>query len=196
VVAPPATVCGVRPHRLLRQLARPARHCACDRFGSPGHLQLRAGRGLVLELPNKRIHGRTWARTPAASSARPTRTWPSRTGPRQLAGPVVGFVTLWAATSSGTRGDRSAAKRSTPRFGHIVPRRGSASELFTTGVNDFGAAKQFAIHSRRVQSVRVLLWGVSRQSQIDCITRWGVSIWGMCPVSGSSLKRAVRMAAA
>ena len=102
LVVTPTTVCGVRPHRMLRQLARPARDCARQLVRSPCHPQLRTRRGLVLELPNQRVHGRASPRTPAASSRRPTRAWTSRTGPRKLARPLGGVMTMqWVATSSG-----------------------------------------------------------------------------------------------
>jgi hypothetical protein len=95
LVATPTTVCRVRAHRVLRQLAQPARVCACEVFRSPCHPQFRAGRRLVLELPNERIHGGTTPRTAAASSRRPARSWARRAGPRQLAGPPGGIVIPW-----------------------------------------------------------------------------------------------------
>ena len=93
LVAAPTTVYGVRPHWMLRQLAQPARDRARELLGSLCHLQFRAWRGLVLELSNKRIHARASTRTPATSSPRPTGTWASRTGPRQLARALGGIVT-------------------------------------------------------------------------------------------------------
>ena len=79
-----------------------ARDRSCELVRSPCHLQLRARRGLVLELPNKRVHRRASPRTPAASSPRPTSAWTSRTGPRQLASPFGGIVTTpWVPTALG-----------------------------------------------------------------------------------------------
>jgi hypothetical protein len=103
LVAAPTAVCGVRPHWMLRQLSQPARDRACELFRSPSNPQLRARRGLVLELPNKRIHGRASPRTPAASSGRPTCAWTNRTSPRQLARPFGGVVTTtdWADALAG-----------------------------------------------------------------------------------------------
>jgi len=102
LVATPTTVHGVRPHWMLRQLAQPARDRACELVRALCHPQLRARRGLVLELPNKRIHGRASPRTPAASSPRPTRAWTRWTGSRQLARPFGGIVTTrWVATALG-----------------------------------------------------------------------------------------------
>ena len=93
LVVTPETVCGMRPHRMLRQLAEPARDRPRQLVGSHRHMQLRAGRGLVLGLPNERIHGRASSRTSAASSPRPTRARTSRTGSPKLARPVGGIVT-------------------------------------------------------------------------------------------------------
>src|SRR5580704_13521607 len=77
---------------MLRQLPEPARDRARDLVGSLCHPQLRARRGLVLGLSNKRIRGRAAPCTSGASSPRPTRTWTSRTGSCQLARPVDGIV--------------------------------------------------------------------------------------------------------
>ena len=89
---------------MLRQFAQPARDRACELVRSRCHSQLRARRGLVLELPNKRIHGRASSRTSAASSPRPTCAWTRRTSSRQLARPLGGIVTTpWVATALGVR---------------------------------------------------------------------------------------------
>ena len=50
LVVPPAPLRGVRAHRVLRQLAVAARQRARGRRRAPADPQLRAGRGLVLEL--------------------------------------------------------------------------------------------------------------------------------------------------
>jgi hypothetical protein len=87
MVVAPTTLRGVRAHRMLRQLPESARNGPCDLVGSPCHPQLRAGRGLVLELPDQQIHKWTPPRTSAASSPRPAGAWSSRPGSRQLARP-------------------------------------------------------------------------------------------------------------
>src|SRR3954471_25083537 len=52
-LGPPADVPGVRAHRLLRQLAAPARHGAQRGDGPPDHPLRRARRGLELVLPRR-----------------------------------------------------------------------------------------------------------------------------------------------
>src|SRR3954467_2994821 len=54
-LGPPAPVPDVRPHRLLRQLAGPARDEALPRQRSSRHSLVRAGRGLGLLLPGRAV---------------------------------------------------------------------------------------------------------------------------------------------
>ncbi len=86
LVAAPAPVHPVRPHRLLRQLAVPARHPACQGDRSPGHPLLRAGRGVVLVLPERGLlRDRPGARRPDEPPGRPAHPGPVRPRPAQLA---------------------------------------------------------------------------------------------------------------
>jgi hypothetical protein len=98
LVVPSTTMCGVRPHRVLRQLTQPARNRACELVRSLDHPELRARRGLVLGLPDQRVSRRTSPRTPAASSPRPTRARTSRTGAGQLAGSLGGIDMIRGAS--------------------------------------------------------------------------------------------------
>lgn len=69
LVVSPAPVCAVRPYRLLRHLAIAACQRACGRDWSSAHPELRARRGVVLELPGERdIRGWSCAGAAAASS--------------------------------------------------------------------------------------------------------------------------------
>jgi hypothetical protein len=54
VVVPPPALRQVRPHWLLRYVAEPARDCALPRDRPLRHHELRARRGLVLELPHRK----------------------------------------------------------------------------------------------------------------------------------------------
>src|SRR5260370_874505 len=80
VVVPPAPVRSVRAHRLLRHLTVPARERARRPDRTPDCRELRAGRGLVLELPGAGVlrarPATRPARTPSGLSAgaRPGRT--------------------------------------------------------------------------------------------------------------------------
>src|SRR5712671_2795268 len=65
VVVPPAALRQVRPHRLLRYITEPARDGALPRDRPLCHHELRARRGLVLELP----HGKTVLRPQAGAPA-------------------------------------------------------------------------------------------------------------------------------
>src|ERR1700722_308002 len=85
VVSPPP-VRAVRPHRVLRQLARPARHRARRRDRTSLDHQLRAGRTLVLRLSRptvlrQRPPTHTAGPSPTGSADARTR----RTRPCQLA---------------------------------------------------------------------------------------------------------------
>ena len=75
LVVPPAPVRAVRARRLLRLLAVPARHRARQGHRAPADPELRAGRGLVLELPGRASSTR---RARAGAAAQP----PARTRPR------------------------------------------------------------------------------------------------------------------
>src|SRR5580704_10988716 len=81
LVVPPAPLYPVRAHRLLRLLARPARQCARGGDGSPADPQLRARRGVVLELRGEPdVLQRPGPGPARAPSRRPAGTWPG--GPR------------------------------------------------------------------------------------------------------------------
>ena len=78
LVAAPAPLHPVRPHRLLRQLAVPARHRARQGDRPPGDPQLRAGGELVLVLPEPRTSTRRARSSPPRSTTRWTSRCPAR----------------------------------------------------------------------------------------------------------------------
>src|SRR3954469_5467118 len=78
-------MCAVRPHRVLRQLAVTARLGARTRERAPGHPELRAGRGLVLELRGGGLRQWTDAGTAARTSERPARAATCRSLSQRLA---------------------------------------------------------------------------------------------------------------
>src|SRR5258708_22664006 len=73
------------PHRLLRLVHIPAREPPCRRHGAPGHPELRARRGMVLELLDAAVPRRPQADRTPAPPARPARAWPSGTRAAGLA---------------------------------------------------------------------------------------------------------------
>src|SRR5438477_12672117 len=88
LVVPPAPVCPVRAHRLLRHLAVTARERARGGHRAPGHPQLRAGGGLVLELCDRRVlRVRPGADPTGPPSPRPAGTRSGRPGAARLARP-------------------------------------------------------------------------------------------------------------
>ena len=88
LVVPPAPVRPVRAHRLLRLVAVPARQRARQGGRPPGHPELRAARGVVLELPGRpAVRARTRTGAAAPPPAQPDHARPGRPGPRRLAGP-------------------------------------------------------------------------------------------------------------
>src|SRR5262245_34130602 len=85
LVVPPPSLRPMRPHRLLRLVAVAARPRARRRLGASCRVQLRTGRGLVLELRRFRVRVRTGARSPGAPPARPAGPGPARAGAVRLA---------------------------------------------------------------------------------------------------------------
>ena len=59
----------MRPHRVLRRVAEPARHRACDCLGPPRDHELRTRRGVVLLVHHPRLRG--WRRAGAARASAP-----------------------------------------------------------------------------------------------------------------------------
>jgi hypothetical protein len=84
LVASPSAVCGVRPHRMLRQFSESAcvQACGCDR--TPDHYELRTRRGLVLRLRETADGQRCGITSPALASGGSNRTRTVRKSPSQL----------------------------------------------------------------------------------------------------------------
>src|SRR3984893_18732567 len=87
LVVPPAPLCSLRPHRLLRLIAEPARKRSCQSARPYGHKKLRARRGLVLRLRNRRRLGRSSLSAARAPSARAADAGSCRQGAARLAAP-------------------------------------------------------------------------------------------------------------
>ncbi|CAA9219279.1 MAG: Isopeptidase T, partial [uncultured Blastococcus sp.] len=85
VVVPPPPLRAVRARRVLRLLPQPARPRPRGLLRPPGGPQLRARRGLVLELRHRAAGGRGGAGPAAAPSRRPAGTGPARSGAGRLA---------------------------------------------------------------------------------------------------------------
>jgi hypothetical protein len=85
LVVAPAPLCPMRPCRLLRRLAQPARACPRRKRGPPLCQKLRTGRRLVLLLPGRGVHRGRRARAAELTSTPPTSARPRREGPIQLA---------------------------------------------------------------------------------------------------------------
>ena len=79
LVAAPAPLRALRPRRLLRFLARPARQPPRGRDRAPARQELRAGRGVVLELRDRAVLRRA-RRSRRPSITRPTSPCPGRPG--------------------------------------------------------------------------------------------------------------------
>ena len=84
LVASSAPVCGVRAHRLLRQFPEPA--CIQARGGdwTSHHRQLRAWRGLVLQLPDAPDVRGCYVASAQRASGESARSWPGRKGASRL----------------------------------------------------------------------------------------------------------------
>ena len=106
----PAPLHAVRPHRLLRHLAGPARHRPLPRHRAPGDHELRARRGLVLGLHAPSPASSALELAPAAPAPR-TRPSPARRpGARRLA--------RRTSTSSALRPSVWVISRRTPSTTH------------------------------------------------------------------------------
>src|SRR5438128_532978 len=87
LVVPPAPLCSLRPHRLLRLIAEPARERSCQSERPHSHKKFRARRGLVLRLRNRRRHGRSSVSAARAPSARAADAGSCWQGAARLAAP-------------------------------------------------------------------------------------------------------------
>ena len=87
LVVPPAPLCSLRPHRLLRLIAEPARERSCQSERPHSHKKFRARRGLVLRLRNRRRHGRSSVSAARAPSDRAADAGSCRQGAARLAAP-------------------------------------------------------------------------------------------------------------
>ena len=83
LVVPPASVCALRPCRLLRLVAVAAREPPRRGRAAPGRPELRARRGLVLGLRNRGVPRRSRPGSAAPPPARPARSRTGRTRARQ-----------------------------------------------------------------------------------------------------------------
>jgi hypothetical protein len=112
LVVPPAPLCSLRSHRLLRLIAEPARKRSFQSERPHSHKKFRARRGLVLRLRNRRRHGRSSVSAARAPSAQPADARSCRQGAARL------------AEAPPLSGDLGVARRGPPpptAFG--VPRR-------------------------------------------------------------------------
>ena len=87
LVVPPAPLCSVWSHRLLRLIAEPARKRSCQSERPHSHKKFRARRGLVLRLRNRRRHGRSSVSAARAPSARAADAGSGRQCAARLAAP-------------------------------------------------------------------------------------------------------------
>src|SRR6516165_12621253 len=86
LVVPPPALCAVRAHRLLRLLAGPACQRARGGHRAPDRPELRAGRGMVLELRGgPHVLKRPGAGPARAPSPRPAGARPGRARAPRLA---------------------------------------------------------------------------------------------------------------
>src|SRR5262249_34199460 len=90
LVVPPAPMCPVGAHRLLRHLTVPARERPCGRDRAPGDPEFRAGRVMVLELCREPdVWQRPGPGAAGASPARPASARPGWPGAPGLADPAA-----------------------------------------------------------------------------------------------------------
>ena len=98
LVVPPSSLRRLRPHRLLRLVAIPARQPPRGRRRSSGGPELRARRGLVLGLRERALHG-----GPGVGSAPPSPARPTRAGTNGSCAPRLGTAVALTCSTRATQ---------------------------------------------------------------------------------------------